>query len=151
MDPTTWNLEVLALSCVYTWKNAHSNMGWCKLGYRLWTLMIFNKLYNTWVLLMGPRKPQVHVKWMWEGSEASNDARTSPSIKFSLGQLMSQPWSADRRSKFTIESKVASCSMKFWNLGWNQAYKGNACPNMGDTLWLTSDEKCWRGILLQSI
>ena len=82
---TRWIQQPGFLSACFVWrphvKKRHSNIGWCKLACRLWTLKIFNKLYNTWVLLMGPRKPQVHVKWMGRGQKRQMMQETSPSIK----------------------------------------------------------------------
>ena len=45
------DLQVLALSCIYMWKKLYLKMGQLKWEFRLWSLHILTKLYNTWDLL----------------------------------------------------------------------------------------------------
>ena len=113
MVPATWILD--CMPCLSsTCEKRYSNMGWGKLPCRLWTLKIFNKLYNTWVPLMGPSKQQVHVKCIGGGVWASRWCKIRlQSIKNETGQLVSHPWPVDRRPKFKIASGSASCSVKF--------------------------------------
>ena len=93
-------------------KKLNPKMGQFKWEFRLWSLHILTKLYNTWDLPMG--RGSFSYVWTKMGGavETSHDGRDVFSIKFSWGQLKVTPGSADAEQSSEWESKVFSCPMK---------------------------------------